>query len=195
METARTKILVREVMNGPVISAAPIDSVAEIAKKMVESKVGSVVIIDGEKPVGIVTDGDIVQKIVVKDLKPSSVKAKDIMSQPIHTIQADKDVSDAARSLRRLGIKRLGVTHRERLVGIISMSDVISVTPELMELLSEKRRIGSWQTQRRSTKISGYCDSCNQWSDGLTEIDDRYICEDCSAGARREKESEAEAQP
>ncbi|MBI2184159.1 MAG: CBS domain-containing protein [Thaumarchaeota archaeon] len=191
----RTKILVREVMNGPVISASPSDSIAEVAKKMVESKVGSVVIIEREKPVGIVTDGDFVQKIVVKDLKPSSVKARDIMSQPIHTIEADKDVSDAARSLRKLGIKRLGVTRKGRLVGIISMSDIISVTPELMEILSEKRRIGTWQAERRPSTVSGYCDSCNQWSDLLTEIDDKYLCENCLTEARRGKESETEVQP
>ncbi len=183
---ANTRIHVRDVMSGPPVTASLKATVLEIARKMVESKVGSVVIIDGDTPVGIVTDGDIVQRVVVKDLKPSKVKTGDMMSQPVHMIDADKEITEAARTMRKLRIKRLGVLRNNHLVGIISMSDIMSVTPDLMELLSEKGRIMTGETLRSRTKVTGYCDSCNQWSDFLTESDAKYLCEECVVEVKRE---------
>ncbi|HVP24140.1 MAG TPA: CBS domain-containing protein [Conexivisphaerales archaeon] len=173
------KIFVRDVMNSPLVSGSGEDTVSALAKKMVEFKVGSVVIIDGDKVEGVVTDGDMVKKVVSENLKPSETKAKEIMSTPLYTIDASKEVTEAARMMRKLGIKRLGVVHRSKVVGIISMSDVLSVTPELVDAVSEKARILTGESRRTPGFVSGYCDTCNQWSDYLVEIDGRYICEEC----------------
>jgi CBS domain-containing protein len=175
------KIFVRDVMNSPLVSGSMEDTVAALAKKMVEFRVGSVVIIDGEKVEGVVTDGDMVKKVVARDLQPSTTRAKDIMSTPLYTIDASKEVTEAARMMRKLGIKRLGVVHKGKVVGIISMSDVLSVTPELVDLVSEKARILTGESRRTPGFVSGYCDLCNQWSDYLIEMDGRYICEECRA--------------
>lgn len=173
------KIRVREVMNNPLITGNPNEPVNEIARKMVENRVGSVVIMQDNEVLGIVTDGDIVSKVVAKNLKPSEVVAEEIMSSPLHTIEANKDVTEAARMMRKLGIKRLGVTYKGHIVGIISMSDVLNVTPELVDILSEKARILRGEVTRRKKYISGYCDLCGQWSDYLLEVDGKYLCEEC----------------
>jgi signal-transduction protein with cAMP-binding, CBS, and nucleotidyltransferase domain len=173
------KIRVREVMNSPLITGSPEEPINEIARRMAENRVGSVVIMQEDEVLGIVTDGDIVNKVVAKNLKPSKVRAEEVMSSPLHTIEANKDITDAARMMRRLGIKRLGVVYKGHLVGVISMSDVLNVTPELVDLISEKARIISGESIRRRRYISGYCDSCGQWSDYLLEVDGKYLCEDC----------------
>src|SRR5579884_1859779 len=116
-----TKVLVREVMNSPVISGSENETADQLAK----SSIGSVIIIDGEDVKGIVTDGDLVNKVVARNLLPSEVKAKDVMSSPLQTIESEKDVTDAARLMRKLGVKRLGVTYKGKVVGIVSMSDII----------------------------------------------------------------------
>jgi CBS domain-containing protein len=174
------KIFVRDVMNSPLVSGSMEDTVSALAYKMVEFKVGSVVIIDGDKVEGVVTDGDMVKKVVAKDLRPSETRAREVMSTPLYTIDASKEVTEAARMMRKLGIKRLGVIHRNKVVGIISMSDVLSVTPELVDIVSEKARILTGESRRTPGLVSGYCDLCNQWSDCLIEMDGRYICEECS---------------
>jgi CBS domain-containing protein len=173
------RIFVRDVMNSPLVSGSMEDKISDLAKKMVEFKVGSVVIIDGDKVEGVVTDGDMVKKVVSRDLQPSVTKAKDVMSTPLYTIDAAKEVTEAARMMRKLGIKRLGVLHRNKVVGIISMSDVLSVTPELVDIVSEKARILTGESRRTPGFVSGYCDLCNQWSDYLVEMDGKYICEEC----------------
>ena len=132
-----TRVLVRDIMNSPVISAALTDTVKDVALKMKDQKVGSIVIKEGENPVGIVSDWDIVSNAVVKDVKPSTLKVSDIM-QKLHSIEGEEGVTEAARVLRQHNIKRLGVVYKNRLVGIISASDVIAVTPELVDVISEK---------------------------------------------------------
>jgi signal-transduction protein with cAMP-binding, CBS, and nucleotidyltransferase domain len=171
-------------MNSPVITAPPNETAKDLALKMIEYKVGSIVITESDKPMGIVTDGDMALKIVAKDLKPSKVLARDIMSSPLHTIDSEKDIREAARAMRNLGIKRLGVTHNSKLVGIITMSDIISVTPEVMDVISEKARIMAGEPRKKRGYLAGYCDSCNQWSDYLLEVDGRFLCENCREGER-----------
>jgi CBS domain-containing protein len=137
----RTRVLVREVMNSPVITADPNQSIKEISEKMTASKAGSVVITENDFPIGIVTDGDIVTKVVSKDILASSTKASEVMSKPLHTIESEKEILEAARAMRRHGIKRLGVNYKNRLVGIISISDILAITPELFDIISEKAMI------------------------------------------------------
>jgi CBS domain-containing protein len=175
-----TRVLVRDIMNSPVVSASPGDTVRDIAKKMKEEKIGSIVIMDKDKPVGIVTDWDIVSNGLTKDVLPSQIKAKDVM-QDIHTIEGEESITEAARQLRKHSIKRLGVVYKKRLVGIISSSDVIAVTPDLVDVVSEKSAIirGELGIARPAGKVSGYCDECGEWSDLLQHDEGTFICEVC----------------
>ena len=173
-----TRVLVRDIMNSPVISASTEASIKDIARKMKEEKVGSIVIMDKEKTLGIVTDWDIVSNAVVKDVKPSMLKASDIMQQ-LHTIEGEEGVTEAARILRKHNIKRLGVVYKNRLVGIISASDVIAVTPDLVDVISEKSALIRGETGRSMGNVSGYCDECGEWSDLLQYEEGTFTCEEC----------------
>ena len=175
-----TRVLVRDIMNSPVISALPNDTIRDIAKKMKEEKIGSIVIMEKDKPVGIVTDWDIVSDGLIKDVKPSQIKAKDVM-QSIHMIEGEESITEAARQLRKHNIKRLGVVYKNRLVGIISSSDVIAVTPDLVDVVSEKAAIirGELGIVRPPSNVSGYCDECSEWSDLLQHNEGTFICEVC----------------
>jgi len=175
-----TRVLVRDIMNSPVISALPNDTIRDIAKKMKEEKIGSIVIMEKDKPVGIVTDWDIVSNGLIKDVKPSQIKAKDVM-QSIHTIESEESITEAARQLRKHNIKRLGVVYKNRLAGIISSSDVIAVTPDLVDVVSEKAAIirGELGIVRPPSNVSGYCDECSEWSDLLQHNEGTFICEVC----------------
>ena len=177
-----TRVLVRDIMNSPVVSASPSDSVKDIAIKMKEEKIGSIIVMEKDKPTGIVTDWDIVINGVVKDSKPSRLKAKDVM-QELHTIEGGESITEAARLLRKHNIKRLGVVYKNRLVGIISSSDVIAVTPDLVDVISEKAAIIRGELGRPAGNVSGYCDECGEWSDLLQYDEGTFICEVCRGEA------------
>lgn len=173
-----TRVLVRDIMNSPVISASPHDTIKDIATKMKEEKIGSIIIMEKEETVGIVTDWDIVSNAVVKDVKPSLLKASEIM-QKLHTIEGEEGVTEAARMLRQHNIKRLGVVYKNRLVGIISASDVIAVTPDLVDVISEKAALMRGEIGRSAGNVSGYCDECGEWSDLLQYSEGTFTCEEC----------------
>jgi predicted transcriptional regulator len=164
-----TRVIVRDIMNSPVISASPGDTVRDIAKKMKEEKIGSIVIMDRNKPVGI---------------RPSEIKAADVMKE-IHTIESEAGITEAARLLRKHNIKRLGVVYKNKLEGIISSSDVIAVTPELVDVVSEKAAIirGELGISRPAGHVSGYCDECSEWSDLLQYNEGTFVCEVCRGEA------------
>jgi signal-transduction protein with cAMP-binding, CBS, and nucleotidyltransferase domain len=167
-------------MNSPVVSASPNDTILDIAKKMKDENIGSIIIMEKDKPVGVVTDWDIVSKAIVNDTKPSQIKSKEVMKE-LHTIESEESITEAARLLRKHNIKRLGVVYKNRLVGIISSSDVIAVTPDLVEIVSEKSTIirGELGIARSARNISGYCDECGEWSDLLQYDEGTFICEVC----------------
>jgi CBS domain-containing protein len=173
-----TRILVSDVMNSPIIHAKPGDDIIAISKLMDEAKIGSIVILDNDIPLGIVTDWDIVTKAVAKGSIPSGIKASEIM-QKLITINGDESITSAARLLRQHNIKRLGVTHKNNVVGIISVSDVLAVTPELFDVVSEKALLIRGEIGRSPRNVSGYCDECGEWSDFLLYADGAFTCEAC----------------
>jgi CBS domain-containing protein len=175
-----TRVLVRDIMNSPVISASPDNTIVDVALRMKEHKIGSIIIIEKDVPVGVVTDWDIVSSAVARDIKPSALKASEIMQQ-LHTIEGEEGVTEAARLLRKHNIKRLGVVYKSKLVGIISASDVISVTPDLVDVISEKASLLRGEIGRGTGNVSGYCDDCGEWSDLLQFESGSFTCEECRA--------------
>ncbi|WP_337862963.1 CBS domain-containing protein [Nitrososphaera sp.] len=185
------RVIVRDIMNSPAITASPSDSVSDVAKKMKEEGVGSILIMDKDRPLGLVTDYDIVTGAVARDAQASKVKAKDVM-QELHTIESEESITEAARLLRKHKIKRLGVVYKNRLVGVISASDVIAVMPALVDVVSEKAAIVRGELGRPASKSSGYCDECGEYSDMLqyVESEEQFICEVCRGEVREEPPSD-----
>ena len=98
----------------------------------------------------------------------------------LYTIESEESITEAV-AYSKHNIKRLGVVYKNRLVGIISSSDVIAVTPDLVEIVSEKATIirGELGIARSASNISGFCDQCGEWSDLLQYVEDTFICEVC----------------
>jgi CBS domain-containing protein len=119
----------RDVMTYPAIMEEGDASVAKISKIMKMSGIGSVVITEEDKPVGIVTDRDIVIKVIMKDRDPSKLKVKEIMSFPLITIEADASLRHACKLLVEKGIRRLLVIDDGELVGVVSIRNIVTGEP------------------------------------------------------------------
>ncbi|MGC9443712.1 MAG: cyclic nucleotide-binding/CBS domain-containing protein [Candidatus Methanospirareceae archaeon] len=121
---------VRDIMSRPVITEDEETLVTKIAEDMVELGIGSVVITRAGDPVGIITERDIALKALLKNKRASEVKAKEIMSSPLTTIEPDLSVDDACKLAARRRIKRLPVIENDRAVGIVSIRDLLTRKPE-----------------------------------------------------------------
>ncbi len=120
---------VRDIMTYPAITEDEDVSVAEIAKCMKMSGISSVVITKGDNPVGIVTDRDIVTKVIMKGRNPGEAKAKEIISSPLMTIESDASLGSAGKVLIEKGIRRLPVIENGELVGIVSLRNIVTREP------------------------------------------------------------------
>ena len=120
---------VRDIMTYPAITEDEDVSVAEIVKEMKMSGISCVVITKGDNPVGIVTDRDVVTKVIMKGRDPGEVKAKEIMSSPLMTIESDASLGSAGKVLIEKGIRRLPVIENGELVGIVSLRNIVTREP------------------------------------------------------------------
>jgi len=178
----RSRMLVKDVMSSPVITATEDTPLNEVAMLMRKHDIGCVIVNDKNgKPVGIITERDIVERVVAENIKPGEIRAKEIMSRPLVTIDSERTINDAAREMSRLNIRRLAVMYKGELAGIISSKDILAVTPELIEIIQEKARIENQNIMEESEQVSsaGYCDNCGEWSDDLREVEGSFLCEEC----------------
>jgi len=181
----RTRMVVKDVMSSPVVTLDEDATSNKVADLMDENELGCVIVTNKKgQPVGIITERDLVIRVLAKNLKPDAVKAKEIMTSPLVTIEPEATISEAARRMSRLNIRRLGVIYKGNLVGIVSSKDILGVMPELIEIIQERTRIedaaeAEETAETEGTPLSGYCDRCGVFSENLRDVNGQNLCEDC----------------
>ncbi len=115
---------VRELMKKDVVVASPDSTISEIAVKMKEHGISSVVIVEDGRACGIVTRSDLVERVVATGVDPSR-KASEIMSAPAVSVDEDEDILQALRIMEEKKFSQLPVTKGGRLVGIIALRDLL----------------------------------------------------------------------
>ena len=134
-------ILVEEVMTKSPRTGSPEMTVKEAAALMRDEKVGSLIIVEDALPVGIVTERDFLNKIVAENKVPSKTLVKDIMTSPLITATAKESLSDAAKRMSTMHVRRLPVVKSDVLVGVFTENDVLRISPSLIELTREWSRV------------------------------------------------------
>ncbi len=189
----RTRMLVKDVMTSPVITTEETAAANKVAELMENNKVGCVIVVDKTgNAIGIVTERDLVVRVLSKNLAPANAKAREFMTKPLVTVEPDKTVAEAARMMNKKDIRRLGVLYKGKLVGIVSSKDILDVVPELLEIMQERTRIegavaGEEGEETEEAPLSGYCDRCGLYSENLLEVNGRFLCEDCRIEVEDEK--------
>jgi len=182
----RPKMLVKDTMTSPVVTISENETIFKAAQLMDKHEVGCVIVTgkDGS-PVGILTERDLITRVLTKNTLPSRVKAGKVMTSPLITIDPDETLAEAARRMNRLNVRRLGVVYKGNLVGVISSKDILAVTPELLEIIQERAKIEKEPTAEEETlearPLAGNCDHCGRWSDTLKEVEGMLLCEECQA--------------
>ncbi len=115
---------VRDVMNPDPVALGADQPVMEAARVMSERHIGSVVVMDQNKPCGIVTDRDITVRAVAKGADTKSLKLSDICSKSLATVRPDQSVEDAINLMKSKDVKRIVVMSDSRLEGIVSLGDL-----------------------------------------------------------------------
>jgi CBS domain-containing protein len=114
-----------------VVIVPPETKVLEAARKMVKQGIGSVLVGEHHKVLGIVTDGDIFERFVVTGKLPDEVSVEEVMTRELCTIEPEENVEYALALMKRKKIKHLPVVSRGRLIGILSASDIAKHATEI----------------------------------------------------------------
>jgi len=126
-------MFLKELMTEDVTYLPSTASVLDAAKFMTNMNVGSVIVADGESPSGLITDRDVVAKVIALGKDSSTTKIGEVMVSPVVTISEDKDIIDATKLMSTHGIRRLPITDEQgKLAGVISLDDVLLLLSEEM---------------------------------------------------------------
>jgi CBS domain-containing protein len=177
-----TGIKVGDLMTRNFVYVAPDTNLRQCAKTMIKKRVGSLIIKEGDKLKGILTEKDIVWAVVKKSKKDlKNIKAKDLMKRKVVTIKPGADITDAIRKFKKKKIRRLPVVERGRLIGFITSKDVLKIDPGLFQMIAETIKIKeetSKLKRRRAVREQGICEECGKFTI-LYKSEAQVLCETC----------------
>jgi CBS domain-containing protein len=116
--------LVRELMAEPVVTVKADTTLTDAARLMRDADIGDVVVVDKNKPIGLLTDRDIVVRGIADNRMPGTVTAGEICSTDVVTVNSDAEIVEAIALMRRAAVRRLPVTERGELVGLLSLGEL-----------------------------------------------------------------------
>ncbi len=172
-------IFVKDIMTKPAIKIDHNKTVQQAAKEMAKYRVGSVIIVKKNNPIGIITETDVNKRIVAPAKDPRKIKVTDIMSSPIVFSEPGEDVISAVEKMEKYKVKRLPVISKGNIVGIITNTDIARSCPEMMDILNYRLKMRTEPPVIKETAASGLCEVCGEYSIDLQFVDDQWACENC----------------
>lgn len=124
-ELVKPPSIVADIMSSPVTTIDGEVSVRDSSQTMIDKQIGSIIVTERDQPRGIVTERDLVERVVAPCRDPNQTKIKEIMSTPLITISKEMGILEAMRKMRKKDISRLVVMDDGTLIGLISEKDVI----------------------------------------------------------------------
>ncbi|MFQ6087775.1 MAG: cyclic nucleotide-binding/CBS domain-containing protein [Candidatus Methanofastidiosia archaeon] len=162
------ELLVRDAMTENIVIVAKDVLASEAAKIMTKRDADCIIVTENSKPKGIVTASDFLRRVVAQGKLASGLRVKDIMSQPVISIDSQEDLIKASKLISENGVKRLVITENERVVGIVTSLEIAALVPEIGVKEREEREIGP-----------SMCEVCSGYFEVLSEVNGKYVCEEC----------------
>ncbi len=154
----------------------------ECSKLMAQHKIGGMLITspeDNKKLVGILTDQDIVRKVVGEGKNPLTLNVKDVMQSKIISILPEEDIYFAIRKMGEENIRHLPVIKDEKLIGLITSKDTLKIEPSLFDYFVAKFELREESSKPIPHKDTSICESCGKLTNKLYSRKGSQVCKDC----------------
>ncbi|MHA2054117.1 MAG: CBS domain-containing protein [Candidatus Hodarchaeales archaeon] len=176
------EVLVGDLLKSKIISMSSDLPVTEAAKLMKNNMIGSVIVKNKEIE-GIITKGDIIQRVVGKALDPGIILVGDVMSKPVSYVPADESLENTMLQMSNQQIERIlvvDVNDHTKPLGIVSTNDLLKFAPELLSIRRELQQItSSPDFELNPPLLQGFCDDCGNFSDKLSTDNGYVLCSKC----------------
>jgi len=128
---------VEDVMVKEVITIDENSTVKEAAEIMNKFEIGCLIAVRKRKAMGIVTERDLLKRVMAEAKDAAKTKVKDVMSSPLVVVEPGTDLEEAVRLMFQMKIKKLPVVEGKRLVGLVSLTDIARFQPQMIKILKQ----------------------------------------------------------
>jgi len=136
-EETTMSLKVEDVMIKEVITIDENATVKEAAEVMNKFEIGCLLAVRKGKAMGILTERDLLKRVVAEAKDASKTKVKDVMTSPLVVVEPSMDLEEAVKLMFQMKIKKLPVVDGKRLVGLVSLTDIARVQPEMIRILKQ----------------------------------------------------------
>jgi CBS domain-containing protein len=173
---------------GDVMTLHPIvlsreEDLVSCALEMSKKHVGAILVGEGERLDGILTEQDIVRKVIGGRKNPLGLKIGDVMESNVMTTSPDKDIFEALLTMRDLNIRHLPVIEKEKMVGVLTLKDILKIQPQLFELLVEKFELREDERKPIPDAREGICNNCGNYDEDVINVGGVLLCTVCRKSA------------
>ncbi|MCW3980611.1 MAG: CBS domain-containing protein [Candidatus Bathyarchaeota archaeon] len=144
---------IQDIMVKEVITVDERSTVKQAADIMNRFEIGCLIVTKDGKAVGIITERDLLRRVVSEAKRPKSTKVLLVMSKPIIVVEPDMDLEEAARLMFKLKIKKLPVVGSGKLMGLVTLSDLARFQPQMIRIL---RKLSAQMAPKRMKKVVQY---------------------------------------
>jgi len=136
-EESSMSLKVEDAMVKEVMTIDENSTVKEAAEIMNKFEIGCLIAIRKGKAMGIITERDILKRVVAEAKDSTKTKVKDIMSSPLVVVEPNMDLEEAVRLMFQMKIKKLPVVDEKRLVGLVTLTDIARFQPQMIKILKQ----------------------------------------------------------
>ena len=173
-----TGIKVQDVMAKGIVTINPNDGIKKACQMMAKHDLSGLTVMEKSKYVGMLTQGDLVQ-VIAGGGDPDKSRVKDIMGKKLLSIDPFADISKAAKMMVENQVKRLPVLRNGKLIGVITQTDIVRISPSVYDLIFEKARAEGSAVLEGEIGMSGECEECGNYSEQVRNVNGTLVCEEC----------------
>ena len=178
----KTGYKVYDCMTTKPISVSSDATLEECAKVMQTNHVGALVIRDNHDSKGLITEQDIVRNVIAMGINPIGKKVSEFMEKQLITIGPGEDIYNALIKMRDENIRHLPVIDGGKMVGLLTLKDILKIEPQLFELLVEKFEVREEKRKpiNRFIANEAICQGCGAYVENVERVKDMLLCKRCA---------------
>jgi len=146
-------IEIRSIMVDKVVTTKKDATVKEAVELMNKHEIGCLVVVEDEEPVGIITERDLLKRVLAESKETKNMKVEEVMSTPVLYVTPNVEVEDAAKLMIQNKIKKLPVVEKGKLRGLVTLTDLLRIQPQLIR---DYKVLSSDVAPRRMKKVFDY---------------------------------------
>lgn len=123
-----------DIMVNKVITTTRDSTVEEAVRLMNEHEIGCLIVTHNKKPIGIITERDLLKRILAKSQDLKKIRVEEVMSTPLISVEPNVEIGDASRLMFQKSIKKMPIVKEDKLLGLVTLTDILRIQPQLIKM-------------------------------------------------------------